>query len=309
MIPYVQIPDLAIIPAHALTSNFPEQAIAIRPFGTLVALAVLIGAWLSLRQAQRVRLDRIRLISLMYWVTIGGFIGGHALDVVFYHPDLLAQKPTLLLDLASGQSSFGGFVGAAFGALLWRVVRRQSLLPYADVIASSFPTAWVLGRLGCAVAHDHPGIHSDLWFAVAYPGGPRLDLGLLESALVVPLAVVALAARRKPRQSGYFVGLMCVYYAPLRFILDLFRARDLASSDARYAGLTPAQWGSGLLFGIGLYFSSYCCTSRRGLLGCTVRQASPTEGSCRRRSGEGGEGLSYWDSSRCGKSSDSDRMT
>ena len=32
------------------------------------------------------------------------------------------------------------------------------------------------------------------------------------------------------------------------------RARDLAGADARYAGLTPAQWACFGLLGMGVYF-------------------------------------------------------
>ena len=53
---------------------------------------------------------------------------------------------------------------------------------------------------------------------------------------------------------------MCVYYAPLRFCLDFLRERAgtsvghslLASGDARYFGLTPAQWGCLPLFALGV---------------------------------------------------------
>jgi phosphatidylglycerol:prolipoprotein diacylglycerol transferase len=253
---YVQLKDWTLLSRDAIAPGFPSEPIAIRPFGTLVAMAVMLGAWLSVRQARRLGLSVAPLVDLLYWVCIGGFVGGHVLDIILYHPSVAIQEPQLLLNIASGQSSFGGFVGASCGALLWRRVRRRPLGPYAEVIASSFPAAWVVGRSGCAVAHDHPGIRSDLWFAVAYPSGGRLDLGLIEAVAIVPLAVAVLVLRRSQRPPGYFVALMCIYYAPLRFALDFLRARDLASSDTRYAGLTPAQWAAVVLVGIGLYFSS-----------------------------------------------------
>lgn len=254
MIPYLEVPDLRLVPADALAPSWPEQDVMIRPFGTLVAISVLVGAWLSLRQAKRIGVSQTVLVGLLCWIVIGGFLGGHVLDVVFYHPALVFRDPSVLANLASGQSSFGGFIGATVGAWLWARVRRRRLVPFAEVVASSFPVAWVIGRLGCAAAHDHPGVRSNLWFAVAFPGGARLDLGAIEAFLVLPLAVVVLWLRRRPRPAGFFVGLMCAYYAPLRFTLDLFRARDLPGADARYAGLTPAQWGACLLFGVGLYF-------------------------------------------------------
>ena len=123
-------------------------------------------------------------------------------------------------------------------------------MPYADVIASSFPAAWVFGRIGCSVAHDHPGLPSDAWFAVQYPGGGRFDLGLYEMLLTIPLALAFLWLRKKPRPWGFYVGAITIAYAPVRFALDFLRVADpiaesgglVAAVDPRYAGLTPAQW-------------------------------------------------------------------
>lgn len=273
MIPYVHLPDLTLASADAFGPGWPEQDVAIRPFGTLVAIAVLWGVWLSVSQAKRLGLSQTALVGFLYWIVLGGFVGGHVLDIAFYHPELVIEQPWLVLNLASGQSSFGGFIGATLGAWIWSSSGKHRLAPFAEVVASSFPAAWVIGRLGCAIAHDHPGIRVDRWFAVAFPGGARLDLGLMEAVLVIPLAVLALRLRQRPRPTGFFAALMCVYYAPLRFTLDMFRARDVSGADARYAGLTPAQWGSILLFGAGVYFSSRAWLDCRRTL---VREPAPS---------------------------------
>jgi phosphatidylglycerol:prolipoprotein diacylglycerol transferase len=53
---------------------------------------------------------------------------------------------------------------------------------------------------------------------------------------------------RQHRFPGFFVGLLAVLYAPVRFALDFMR-----KVDVRYGGLTPGQWGSIILLGVGLY--------------------------------------------------------
>jgi phosphatidylglycerol---prolipoprotein diacylglyceryl transferase len=52
---------------------------------------------------------------------------------------------------------------------------------------------------------------------------------------------------------------MCTYYAPLRFGMDFLREAAgvtvggySAGGDARYFGLTPAQWGCLPLFTLGI---------------------------------------------------------
>jgi phosphatidylglycerol:prolipoprotein diacylglycerol transferase len=134
-----------------------------------------------------------------------------------------------------------------------------------EVINSAFPLAWVFGRMGCSTVHDHPGMLSDAWYAVKWPMGfghgtvGRLDLGLIEMILTIPLAIAYAALwRRKPmRPNGLYIGLMCVAYAPVRFLLDFLRVDETeiaGSGDRRYAGLTPAQWACFGLLALGLYF-------------------------------------------------------
>lgn len=263
MLAYVELADLPLIAANAFGDGRPATAIAIRPFGALVVVAVAVGVWLSIRQARRRQISLKLMVDFMYFVVLGGFLGGHVFELLFYAPEVVRSDPWSLLSVAQGQSSFGGFLGATLSALFWRWLRKADLLAVAEVVSSSFPAAWVIGRIGCAVAHDHPGIRSDLWFAVAYPAGGRLDLGLLEAVAVLPLALAFLWLRRQPRAPGFFVGWMCLYYAPLRFVLDGLRATDLAVSDRRYAGLTPAQWGVMGIVGIGLYFFTMAKTHSR----------------------------------------------
>ena len=86
----------------------------------------------------------------------------------------------------------------------------------------------------------------------------RYDLGLYELFLTIPLALyVAWSWRKGPKPVGFYTGVMCVYYAPVRFLLDFFRAEEnggLVGGDPRYGGLTPAQWGCFGLFALGLAF-------------------------------------------------------
>ncbi len=251
MIPYIDLHEWVLLQPGALWTNFPPQPFSIKPFGTLVAIGVYVGAYLAVRQGKRLGVHERSLTSFIFWVAAGGFLFGHMLDAIFYHPDLVRQDPLTLIRLWEGLSSFGGFTGALIGALAWKLRHRAAMLPYADVVGSAFPVAWLFGRSGCTLAHDHPGLHSDVWFAVQYPTGGRFDLGLYEMLLTIPVAVTFLVLRRRPRPWGFYCGLMCVVYAPMRFALDSLRVRDMQIADARYAGLTPAQWACFGLFGLG----------------------------------------------------------
>lgn len=258
LFPYVTLPELTVLPAGFFW-GFPSIPISIKPFGALVATGVYLGAYLTLRRARRLGLDDKVMASFIAWVVGIGFVGGHVLDEVFYYPERLRADPLSLLRLWDGLSSFGGFTGAFIGMLIWRARYRVPVLPYADNVMALLPVGWVLGRAGCATAHDHPGVLSDSWLAVRYPGASRFDLGLLEMLLTVPLMLAFLWLGKKPRPWGFFSAIACISYAPIRFALDFLRARAAVPGDfhgaidPRYFFLTPAQWECFALLGLGIF--------------------------------------------------------
>jgi len=106
--------------------------------------------------------------------------------------------------------------------------------------------------MGCAVVHDHVGIRSDLWFAVAFPRGGRFDLGLYEMVFAFIIAIVCITLARQHRPPGFFLGFTMIAYAPVRFAMDFLREdpMQMTGADARYLLLTPAQWGC-IAMGVG----------------------------------------------------------
>ena len=305
MIPYIHIPPLELGP------------LSLQPFGFLVALGVVIGVSLAVRRARRLGIDEAALHSFIAWILVSGFVGAHVLDSIFYYPDEVLARPWMSLALWTGLSSFGGFVGAMLGALAWkhcemrevtrigelftlaRPVRRKSpipILPYADVILAVFPVAWIFGRAGCAVVHDHPGARasSESWLAVAYGPGPvdrlgfielrhgvepRYDLGLLEMVFAVLLAATFAVTWRRGRASGWYVVAASVLYAPARFALDFLRLDDAAGGDVRYGSFTPAQWACCLLlaFGVGLAWRLRASRRERTTVGAAIAARARSE--------------------------------
>ncbi|EYF02060.1 prolipoprotein diacylglyceryl transferase [Chondromyces apiculatus] len=266
LIPFIHAPEIPLsflehIPLLGDHIN-PARPPSIKPFGTLVALGVYIGSVITVRHARERGLDERKMNEFILWILVGGFVSAHVLDAIFYHPDRVLRDPLYLIMLWDGLSSFGGFIGALSGAIAWRISRAEGILPFCEVVNSAFPLAWVFGRAGCASVHDHPGKLSDAWFAVRWPHGSgyvgRFDLGLIEMVLTIPLAIAFLILwHRKPvRPLGFYTGIMCVAYAPVRFFLDFLRESEstIAGGDPRYGGLTPAQWACFGLLGLGVYF-------------------------------------------------------
>jgi len=246
---------LALVLPYLELPTFHPLGLTINPFGVFAALGVYTGAVLTVRAGRTYGPENPKALSEVFvWALVGGLVGAHLLHVLGYHPELLrTQGPLVLLKIWDGVSSMGGVLGALIGIALYFRRHGLPLRPYLDPIALGTAPGWTVARLGCAAVHDHPGIRSTAWYAVAFPDGPRLDMGLIDAVVLAVLTLVLYLLARKRRPQGTLIGVLALGYSVPRFFLDFLRARDLPFVDGRILGLTPAQWITPVLAAAGVW--------------------------------------------------------
>lgn len=269
-----------------ISSGFPfihvgtrHLGIPIQPFGVIVAIGVLVGASLLQRFGKRCGFREEVLRGLTTWITVSGFLGAHLFDVIAYQPHELVRRPWVLLELWDGISSYGGFIGGAFGFALYVRSRRLAIASMADIAIVGLLPAFSIGRIGCSLVSDHIGAATDpgKWYAFLamdyprqlnlghlaerYPGSSEMirawNLGLAELLYLLPInALILTLAFRKTKLSrpGLLAALTAMLYAPVRFCLEFLRP---AETDPTYLGLTFAQWASLLTVTIATYLLIY----------------------------------------------------
>jgi phosphatidylglycerol:prolipoprotein diacylglycerol transferase len=217
--------------------------LTLQSFGLLSAAGVLAGMQIAARAARKDGLDPKIVLDFSVIAVAGGIVGGHLVHLIFYHPEELAD-PIRILKVWEGLSSMGGLAGAIITAAIWFRRRGLRFAPFGDAWALGLAPGWGIARLGCFSVHDHPGVRSDFWLAVAFPGGARHDLGLYEAILLFALAGLLVTLRRRGLLTGRLLPVLALLYGAGRFLLDFLRARpgDLVYADGRQLGLTFAQW-------------------------------------------------------------------
>lgn len=233
MIPYFVIPPLRIGP------------LALQPFGILSASGILLASKLLIREARRRGLDTQPLEKLATWAVVGGIVGAHLVHLLLYHPEELRENgPLQILKVWDGLSSTGGALGGIVASVIFLHRRGIQFATYADVFALAVPPGWAVARLGCFSVHDHPGTLTSVFLAVAFPGGARHDLGLYDALVLTGITIAVYTLDRRGALHDRLLAGVAVLYGGARFALDFLRARDLPYSDARYWGLTPAQYAA-----------------------------------------------------------------
>jgi phosphatidylglycerol:prolipoprotein diacylglycerol transferase len=218
VIPYYPEPDFRIGP------------IELHAFGLMLVAAVLLGGYIMVKRACVLKMSGHLMFSVSQWAIACGLIGADLAKFAMDYTPVIRAHPSIVFTTSFGIRSIGGVAGGLMGALICCRLRRVSWFEtfrMLDIMAFAMPFAFMVGRLGCALVHDHPGIPSTSWIAVQFPDGPRYDLGLVEFLFLIPMSALFYLLDRKPRPAGFFLALYGVLYGGLRIWLDTLHIQPM----------------------------------------------------------------------------------
>lgn len=253
----------------------------IHAFGLITAIGLIVGVVsASYRGARIFDVSEEKIQNLGIWLIAFGWIFSGMFETLTYDPYVLREDPLALFRFWEGISSVGGLLGGGIAYLIWAYRNPgYDTLDFANLAAWTLPICFFFGRLGCTFAFDHPGQEAGefgLWdriyeatggavpeifpLAMEFPerfgGGIRHNMGFYEAILWGAILVVFIILSRNPRRKGLYLWLLPLLYAPVRFFMDFLRAHPDAvafGGDARYWGLTPAQYTAIAFLAAGIF--------------------------------------------------------
>ena len=242
MIPYFQITTISLGP------------ITFQVWGIMVAIGILAATAVSAQMAKRRGQDPKLIWDLSFWVILGAFLFARVF-MFFYTPQLYLQDPLEFFKIwHGGLSMMGGLFGAAVFGILFLRKKKIDVFAHVDTAVFGLPLGIGIGRIGCFLIHDHPGTLTHFVLGVKYPDGIRHDHGLYLSLNGFILFLLFLWLARKKARTGTYLIVYLLWDGTTRFLLDFLRATDGLVVDVRYFGLTPAQYFSVLMIGMGIWF-------------------------------------------------------
>ena len=223
--------------------------VAIRFYGLMYVLALLVGIWLFRLEAKRRGLPPERMVDLAFYIFIGGLLGGRLYYVLFNWGYYGSHPWKIVAVWEGGMAIHGGLIGGLLGG--WWFA-RSSGLPYltlCDLAAPAISLGHAFGRFGNFMngdAHGYPLRSPELpnwlqhfpdWIGVTFPPGsiagrefgpvPLHPVMLYEMVLNLLGFVLLWSLRKKPFPTGGLFGLYLMYYGAVRSFTSLFRADDL----------------------------------------------------------------------------------
>jgi len=232
-------------------------------YGTLVALAFLVGLYITLHFAKRAGLKSDPIVNLAIYTALAGLLGAKIAMVLFDFGKYWSGE-IKLFSLETLQSAGVYQAGLVLGFLVavW-YIRREHLpwLTTLDVFAPGLAVGHAIGRLGCLCAGCCWGIATHLPWAITFRnpqawqltgvplGIPLHPTQLYESLAEAIIFVVLLWRIRRPHAEGMIFGLYLILYSISRFIIEFYRFHE----QPLEAGLSLTQWISIAMLLLGVW--------------------------------------------------------
>ncbi len=212
---------------------------AIRWYGLMYILAMLIGGWLVGREVARKGIPlsvdaRWNFITLVF---LSGILGGRIYYVIFnwgYYGENPAEIPAIW---HGGLAIHGGLIGGTLAGI-WYV--RHHRLPFwqlADACAPSVILGQAFGRFGNFMNGEVHGKPTNLPWGIVFPPNspagrefgqvPLHPAMLYELVLNLIIFVFLWSVRKRPSQDGFLFCAYLILYSIDRFFVSMLRAEDL----------------------------------------------------------------------------------
>ena len=206
-------------------------------YGFLVALGVLIGLWISVRNSQKLGIDPEKAWNLGILVVLAGIVGAKVLYIIndwsYY-----TANPREIFSISTLQAGgvFSGGLLAAFAAAAWYVRKHHMpALGTCDAFAPGLALGHAIGRVGCFAAGCCYGKETHHFWAVTFTNplanaitGTPLNVPLeptqlFESAVELANFFFLMWLLKRRKFDGQVFGAFLFIYGIARFFLEYLR--------------------------------------------------------------------------------------
>ncbi len=202
-------------------------------YPVMICLGACLAIWLTLREIDRLGLERRNYLTLCLIGFTSGIVGARAMNcIVFY--DLYRDGPwwKMLAIWEGGLAMYGGVLLAL--PLCYAYIRRRGLdvLEVADTLAPPWMTMLIVARLGCFLngcCYGKPttlpwGLFSRDSAALSGVYTTTHPTQLYASLAAFVIFLVMWRIRLRPRFTGQVCLTFFLLYPIARFVIEFFRA-------------------------------------------------------------------------------------
>jgi len=222
----------------------PWLALLVPKPGILYAVVLLVCGAVFVRRLRRTGLDADRALEALLAAAVGALIGTRLFYLVT-RTRFWELSPAQLIDGRQGTASWGAYLGAFLGLILYARWRKYRVFILTDAATSVGPLGCFIGRWNCLLAGDDFGRVTDWAWGIRYPAGSlpwnaQRRGGLIEAdaawslpvhpnqivqglTSLIVFVIVSVYWYRHHDQPGRTTALFLMLYGMGRFVVEFLR--------------------------------------------------------------------------------------
>lgn len=206
-------------------------------FGFFVALGVLVGTLISIKEAKRNKFDIDTLLNVIIIAILGGVLGARMYYVLAFNLEYYLNNPIKIFAIRDGGLSIqGGLIGGIAFSLVYAKIKKINVLKIADIIAPGLILGQAVGRIGCDVLGVK--VSTPYPWAVNVSGDLFHPAQIYESILNYILFGVLWARRKSIKYDGQLFFTYLIGFSINRFIVEFFRSNPIVFKQLTVAHFT-----------------------------------------------------------------------
>lgn len=269
-------------------------------YGVLMALGILIGVWLTLKEGKRRKLTEDDILDMCLVIIPSGVVGAR-LYYVFFEWTSYASNPIRALYIwEGGLAIYGAVIGGLIGMFIYSRVKKIRFLKLADCIAPGLVLAQAIGRWGNFFNQEAFGLPINngelMWFPFAvyiegyhtFNGQPcshpyHMATFFYESVWCLIVFIILWSCRRKFKHDGDAILSYAALYGLERMFVERLRGDSLyiiKPGGAIAAGVRVSEMLSFILVAAiaAFFLIRYFKEKKLGRLIWPAPEAEPEEG-------------------------------
>ena len=216
---------------------FQLFGLEIRWYGVLMAVGILLGMFLAIREGKRQGISEDSMLDIFIWSIPFGIIGARTYYVIFnwdyYQGDFLKMINTR----QGGMAIHGALIGGILAGYILCKLKKIDFISMLDIVAPSFSIGQAIGRWGNFINKEAHGGPTNLPWGIIVDGQKVHPTFLYESIWDFALFIFLLHISKKKKYKGQVFVLYAIIYSVGRFFIEGLRTDSLMIGPIRTAQL------------------------------------------------------------------------
>ncbi len=204
-------------------------------YGILMAIGMVLGVYIALREAKRLDIEEDDILNLAMIAIPCGLIGARAYYVIFNWSYYSGNISEILNFRGGGLAIHGALIGGVLAGFVYAKVKKLNFFKLADCVVIGIPLAQAIGRWGNYLNQEAHGGPTNLPWGIMVDGVKVHPTFLYESIWDLGVFIFLMIFRKKQKYEGQILANYLILYSIGRFFIEGLRTDSLMLGPLRMA--------------------------------------------------------------------------